>query len=342
MILFGKKNKLIWVLICGFLLAGCAVAPTVKTPAEENNLQDLCRRYDIDWQWDSVTQVVSLTKGGLKARVLPGSNVAVMGEEKITLSAPLKREKNIIIVPPDFKGKVIDRLTSFSVRPLRKIKEIVIDPGHGGKDPGAIGRSGLEEKTVVLDIAKRLKENLEAEGIKVTMVREKDEFIPLEERAAIARRTKADLFVSIHANASRAKSANGLEIYYLRDLDGVTKHELYSAINYQDTFRQFAMQQDLPSLKETLIDMMYVHKQADSKRLAEHLSRNTSGMIESNNRGSKSAGFFVLKNTLIPAVLIEIGFLSNREEEALLGTVQYRKEAADSLAKNILEYYSSP
>ncbi len=320
------------------LFKGCAAAPPVQAPPEEYRLKELCERRNVAWELDSVSQVVTLSRNGLKAKAMVGSDLVIIGEKKITLSAPLKRSKGVVIVPPDFKHKVLDELSRKISYEARKFKQIVIDPGHGGKDPGTMGRSGLKEKTVVLDIAQRLKKELEGAGIKVMMTRDSDKFISLEERARMANKSQADLFISIHANASRAKSVQGLEVYSFRDIDKATWREIESGEHYRGMFRRLSMKQDDRTLEHILLDMLYSYKQAESRKLGRYLTKNTANSISSMNRGMRTSGFFVLKNTVIPAVLVEVGFLSNKEEERLLNTPSYRQEVADGLAKSIIEY----
>ena len=319
------------------VIAGCAPLPP-KPTEEEADLQELCARYDIQWQWDSVSQVVTLSKGSSKARALMGSPVAVLDNENILLSQPLRRERGMIIVPLDFKRKVIEPLSREAYPSAVKFKEVVIDAGHGGKDPGTIGRSGLKEKTVVLDIAKFLKRNLEQKGIKVVMTRTHDDFISLEKRTEVASRSGAGLFVSIHANASPHRSAKGLEIFYLRELDRDEKNDPQIKENRRSLFQRYAMQRNSMVLDNILSDMLYTYKRAESERLARYLTQKTSSKMKARNRGSKSSGFFVLRNTLVPAILIEVGFLSNPQEEKLLKTKWYRQKIADSLTESILGY----
>ncbi len=319
------------------MIAGCAPLPP-KPTEEEADLQELCTRYGIQWQWDSVSQMVTLSKEFSRARALVGSNVVILDNEKILLSQPLRRVRGTIIVPIDFKRKVIESLAREVYPLVTKFKEVVIDAGHGGKDPGTIGRSGLQEKTVVLDIAKSLKRNLEQKGIKVIMTRDRDDFISLEKRTEIASRSRANLFVSIHANASPHKSAKGLEIFYLRDLGSREKNDPQIKENRKYLFERYTMQKNSPVLENILLDMLYTYKRAESERLARYLTQKTSGQMKARNRGSKSSGFFVLRNTLVPAVLIEVGFLSNPQEEKLLKTQWYRQKIADSLAESILKY----
>lgn len=319
------------------LLAGCA---TVPKGAEEKPavLKELCERYGVAVNLDPVSQVVTLTKNNLTAKVLINSDIVLFGQEKIFLSGKLKREKSTLYVPPDFKLKVIDRFKEGEDYVLKKLYQIVIDPGHGGKDPGARSRTGLEEKSVVLDIGKRLKEDLKKEGIDVIMTRDRDEFISLKGRTEIASRSKADLFVSIHANSSRQKHAEGFEVYYLRELNSRERREDDLRDNHKIKFKNLSMDKGSPVLDKILTDMMYDYKQGESRRLAEYLMMKTPRNLEMEGRGSKPCGFFVLRNSLIPAILVEVGFVSNPKEERLLKTSSYRQKVADTLAKHILEY----
>ena len=332
-----KYRNLIIFLSLLFFTGGCATA-SVKGK-KESTLKDLCEKNQIEWQWDSVSQVVTLNYQGLQAKAMVGSNLVIINNEQIFLSVPLKRKRDVVFVPFDFEPRVIERLKGLSYDyGVKKFKLIMIDPGHGGKDPGAIGKSGLQEKEVVLDISQRLKSSLQQKGMEVEMTRTADEFIPLEDRSLIAHKAKADLFVSVHANSSRARNASGLEVYYLRDLTAEVKKDIFKVTKYRDVFSQFSMEKNIPVLNEILFDMMHLYKQAESKRLAEHLTQDTADAIHSKSRGSMAAGFSVLRNTLIPAVLIEVGFLSNKAEESLLATDSYRQKIADGICESILKY----
>ncbi|NLE64495.1 MAG: N-acetylmuramoyl-L-alanine amidase, partial [Elusimicrobia bacterium] len=130
----------------------------------------------------------------------------------MTLTGPLRRENGTVLIPADFEKKVLGQTLpvagSFGTsKPGVLLRRVALDPGHGGKDPGAVGFKGLQEKEVVLDIARRVRKGLLASGITVVMTREGDEFISLERRTAIASCEKADLFVSIHANAHKSRRA---------------------------------------------------------------------------------------------------------------------------------------
>lgn len=179
-------------------------------------------------------------------------------------------------------------------------RRIVLDPGHGGTDPGAIGSSGLREKDVVLDIALRLRDLLKAEGAEVIMVRDGDYYVPLAERATVANNTRADVFVSIHINSSVNRNARGTETYYY----------------YADPKGQ---------------------------ELAALVQRNMLDQLGLSNRAPRpNQDFVVLKETMVPAILSEVAFISNREEEKLLRQSSFRQKAADALYRALQAYFGGP
>jgi len=213
---------------------------------------------------------------------------------------------------------------------------IVIDPGHGGKDPGARGRSGLMEKDIVLDVGLRLRRLIEERlGLNVIMTRETDVFIPLEERTAIANTKGADLFVSVHANASRREGAKGVETYLLgraTDRDAMATAERENS----------ASEKSLNTLQLILTDLMNTAKKEESLRLAYYVQENMIGHLETRYKvtdlGVKQAPFYVLVNARMPSILAEISFISNREEEKLLSDGEHRQEIAEAILKGIKKY----
>ncbi|HLF18331.1 MAG TPA: N-acetylmuramoyl-L-alanine amidase [Candidatus Omnitrophota bacterium] len=340
--------KHVVVILCVCLLAGCATArPSKKVPAvsAELSLKELCDRHNISFSLDSVSQAIFLYGGAGTANAMVGSDIVLVDDEKVVLSAPLKLQRGAVIVPADFKEKVTDRLLQQISRKedfsIRKIRKVVVDAGHGGKDPGAIGASRLYEKTVVLDIAQKFKQILERHGIKVVMTRRTDEFISLKDRTVLASESKADLFVSIHANAHDRRSVNGIEVYSLKDLDFFELNDLQRQENQETLYRQLSMHQSDENLKSIVGDMLYTYKQGQSVQLAQELSQQAAGYVKAKNLGAKTSRFFVLRNTLIPAILVEVGYLSNPKEEKLLKDKGYRQKLAHALARGILDYINS-
>ncbi|KAA0259116.1 AMIN domain-containing protein [Deferribacter autotrophicus] len=212
-----------------------------------------------------------------------------------------------------------------------KIKTIVIDPGHGGKDPGC-NYYGLKEKDIVLDVGlhlrKLFKENTK---LKVLMTRDRDIFIPLEERTAFANKNRADIFVSIHVNASRNRRAKGVETYVLN----VTKDK--SALEVA-AFENQATEKSLSDLQGILKDIILNSKLEESLILAKSVQDSLVYHIKENSLGVKQAPFYVLVGAKMPSILIETGFLSNKVEARKFATKKYRGEIAEGIFKGLMKY----
>jgi len=269
---------------------------------------------------------------------LVGSDMVIVEEEQVSLSQALVFERGKIRVPQDFKEKIVNRLINEALIHRARSLTIIVDAGHGGKDPGAISRTGLYEKIVNLDIAKRLKKILLAKGARVIMTREKDEYITLARRTEIASRSRADIFVSIHANSNSARNINGVEVYAMRDLKAEEIKEVQRKRNRYLMFEHMSIKREDPLTKHIVSDLLNRHKLSESDKLASFIAESLSRDIRARNRGMKKSGFFVLRNNLMPAILVEVGYLSNSKEERLLKKGSYRKEIAESLAQGILSY----
>ncbi len=218
------------------------------------------------------------------------------------------------------------------------IKKVVIDPGHGGYDPGAIGRNGLKEKTVTLDVAKRLTSILRGSGVDVVMTRSTDVFIPLERRVEIANASGADLFISIHINASRQRSLNGFEVYYVSPQVNDYKRAREAAGEYSLRLPE-EEEKGLPyDVKRILWDMFYSYSRAESSALAGHICDKIACEMKMKILGVKNARFHVLRGANMPAVLIEAGFVSNPSEEAQLRNSRYRQRLAECIARGLESY----
>jgi N-acetylmuramoyl-L-alanine amidase len=190
-----------------------------------------------------------------------------------------------------------------------------------------------------LDVAKRLRELLESAGIKVVMTRDTDDFISLPERTVIAARSGADLFVSIHVNSNPDHAVNGLLVYYL---DSVPRKDLTEdqRIENAHTFLRSLSANDSSTLQDIVTDMMNSLKTAQSQKLAKMIvrqARQESG-VKVRGDGIRLCHFFVVRNTLIPAVLVETGFLSNHQEHGKLISPLYRQKMAEIIARGVLDY----
>ncbi len=220
------------------------------------------------------------------------------------------------------------------------LQTIVVDPGHGGQDPGAIGPGGLREKELTLDVARRLATLLQEElGVRVVLTRSRDQFVPLQERTALANREKADLFVSIHVNAAAGAAATGSETYFLSS--EATDNAARAAAAFEN--KVIALEpgprtgsRDL--LRSILWDLAQSEFQQESSRLAEALQDTLERALRLPSRGVKQAPFYVLGGAAMPAVLVEIGFISNPHEEQRLQDDGYRDRIARALTAGLAGY----
>ena len=244
----------------------------------------------------------------------------------------------------DYKsGLPEDRVSSLSEALGLKIRTVVIDAGHGGHDPGAIGPSGLKEKEVNLRIAKALKKKLDTEGkqfgiTKVYLTRSTDKFIPLEERTGIAKKLGADLFISIHCNAARNRQAYGIETYIL----SLTNDQRSLAVAARENATTSISRSDMANvLKQYLLGA----KIEESQRFAGHVQSSVVKNVSTKyppaiNKGVKKAPFIVLIGADIPSILVETSFITNPRDEKRLKSNAYINEIADGIFVGVKRYSS--
>ena len=217
------------------------------------------------------------------------------------------------------------------------LKTVVIDAGHGGKDPGAVGPTGLKEKDVVLDVTKRVAEILQRKAVRVILTRDRDEFVSLQKRVSVANSSGVDLFLSVHCNAALSSRAKGFESYFLspasddlaRAVETVENSVVMLEADSSNKNKQFLT---------ILADLKYTEYRAESKMLAGMVQANLDKQLSTPNRGVKSALFYVLKGLEAPAVLVELGFISNPSEERLFRSYRHRQLLAQQIAESILQF----
>lgn len=226
-------------------------------------------------------------------------------------------------------------------------RRIVIDAGHGGHDPGAVGLQRLYEKNVVLDIALKLRKILSSDPLnEVFLTRETDVFIPLEERTVIANKKNADFFVSIHANASPRRKAKGIETYLLNWTDDEEAMRVAARENAISLKKMKAMHQRMDVLDMIKSDLLRQNKRDESIKLAHYIQKSMVSNLNNGNKdtldlGVKQALFYVLFGARMPSVLVEVSFISNPEEEKLLSKDSYRKQIAEAIAEGLNKYITS-
>lgn len=217
-----------------------------------------------------------------------------------------------------------------------KVKRIMIDPGHGGSDPGTIGRIGTKEKDVALDIAKRLKARLERYNYEVIMTRQGDEMVSLQKRVELANSAMADLFISIHLNYLPTRPTNIIETYYFGLSSDEDVLKLAEKENVDSPY-------SLGEFRKILDKVNYTMKFEESYRLADSIQKSLFTNIKKLDGGVmdfgiKRAPFVVLLGVEMPSVLVEVSCLSNKVEELRLNTWNYREEVARYIEAGILNY----
>jgi len=226
---------------------------------------------------------------------------------------------------------------------IARLVTIVLDPGHGGEDPGAIGRGGSHEKNVTLSVARRLKEKIDATpNMRSVLTRDGDYFIPLHQRVQKARRVQADLFVSVHADAFIKTTARGSSVFVLSE-NGASSSAarwLANKENSADLVGGVNLGVKDPYLARTLLDLSQTATINDSLKLGKHVLGEL-GRINTLHKGQvEQAGFAVLKAPDIPSILIETAFISNPEEEARLNDEAYQDRMADAILMGIRRYFA--
>ena len=227
--------------------------------------------------------------------------------------------------------------------PERRTRRVVVlDPGHGGIETGAVGPRGLAEKDVALDIARRLRTALADDDVTVVLTRDGDRHVELDERTAIANHNRSDLFVSIHLNASRRVAAQGAETYYLStdasDDEARTLAGLENAAGADPANARAVPEMHDRGLDMVLWDLAQNQYLAESAALAESIQGELNHLAGTRDRGVRQAPFRVLVGATMPAILVEVGFITSPDEAVLFGQPAYRDRVAEALARAIRAY----
>ncbi|BCR04809.1 hypothetical protein DESUT3_18780 [Desulfuromonas versatilis] len=272
--------------------------------------------------------------------------IDVAGERGTTLSA---KEPELRSLPPgagDGIAGILDKAPDSKPPKVaipstegghQQLRRIVVDAGHGGKDPGAVGPSGVLEKDVTLAMARSLARKLESEfGCEVILTRNRDVFLPLEERTAIANKVGADLFISIHANAARNRDAYGVETYYLN----FSKNDKAAAVAARENGTSL---KEVGDLELILFDLMANAKINESSRLAAEIQKSLVDRLSRHyshvrDLGVRQGPFYVLLGATMPSVLVETAFISNHREESRLTDSKYHENTSDAIVTGVRNY----
>ncbi len=281
--------------------------------------------------------VVDIYKQGKEDRK---QNQMVLVKDDDPLIAIL--DPKVLSIIGEGNGIVIDQKVKNAI--LTEKRTVVIDPGHGGRDPGAIGFMGIKEKDINLAISRRLASYLRNDGrFNVILTRDKDVFVPLHERANIALRNRADLFVSIHANASPkgiSSHARGTLVFAISSEAARQKRD---RIVRDNNYASLVLgRPDLPTnarviLADLAVDVTLYESINVARKISQSLSRNLPRDVEF--KGTQRAGFAVLKTPGIPSVLVEVGFITNPEEAMLMVKEDFQEKFARALYEAIVDYF---
>ena len=297
-------------------------------------------RYVFDIDASMLSKSQTLRKDGIKriklAQYKPNTlRLVIENSQKLKIS--FKKELSQLII------NIQTTLKNSSYAPFRvdRNKIIVIDAGHGGKDPGAIGYRRYREKVVVLQISNELRKILRARGYRVYMSRPSDKFVKLSKRTEYANKRHADIFISIHANSvsrKNAKKACGIECYFLSPSRSKRATSVAAKENYADM-------SDMKQYEQTnFLGLLNRHKIISSNKLAIDLQRGMLNTLNKSYKDVKDSGvregpFWVLVGAQMPAVLVEVGFISNPKEAKRLVNRKYQKRLASGLADGIERYF---
>ena len=302
-------------------------------------------KYIFDIHASMITKSKTLNKAGIKRIKLGQVNsntirLVIENDTKVKVRFVKKPKSIKIRIKPTVCKKEVCKKPLPPVR-LDRDKTIVIDAGHGGKDPGAIGYRGYKEKTVVLKIALELRDFLRMRGYRVYMTRTKDKFVKLSKRTKYANKKKADIFISIHANAvgkDIALKASGIETYFLSP-------------SRSERAKRVAAKENVADLKEmdtygknSFLNLLNHRNILASNKLAIDLQRGMLGSLNTKYKGVKDGGvregpFWVLVGAQMPSVLIEVGFMTHLKEATRLASSKYRKLMAKGMADGIERYF---
>lgn len=305
---------------------------------------DLLAALGLEGEWRPREGALDARVGRMALQLRAGSRSMKYGDRTLRLPRAPVRVGDGLLVPEEFIGPLRaafienEPSTAEQLPAGTALRTVIVDPGHGGDDLGAESPGGLLEKDVALAVGRKLAQKLRARlGCRVILTRESDRAISLPERSATATREEGDLFISLHANAAPSPAARGFETFILSDTATDAEAGRLAALENAagpgggDPFASNFLQ-------ETLQGLMQAEAMEESARLASLIQARIGGVLESKNRGVKQAPFWVLAGVEMPAVLVELGFMTNGAEARRLGDPRVQDRVADALAEAVVAF----
>ena len=293
-----------------------------------------------------VSRIVIDLKKSARVKIFSLPPVAPYKDRLVIDVYPASNDKLSNLLNKIEKKQIEQKKTPVIKEKPRKKKQVVvaIDAGHGGEDPGAIGKYGTKEKKIVLQIAKKLSKLINADPkMKAYLVRDSDYFIPLKKRVSKARKVKADIFISIHADAFRKRNVSGSSVFALSEKGATSAFAKFIANkeNEADLIGGVSIDDKDPLLAKTLLDLSQSATINDSLKLANFVLKEIKKVNNLHKKYPEQAGFAVLKAPDIPSILIEAAFLSNPQEEKQLKTAKFQNKLAKAIYLGTKEYIKS-
>jgi N-acetylmuramoyl-L-alanine amidase len=324
--------------------APVTLAARVVDGARYVSSTDLFGALGVEMQWRPSTGELRTRVGNTPIRVRAGDRAITYGARTLRLAHSPRRAGDDLLLPEEFIGPLTAAFLEAEPPVPRALpggtalRTVIIDPGHGGEDHGAEGPGGLREKNVTLALARRLAARLRGDlGCRVVLTRDGDIAVSLPERTAIANREEADLFISLHANAAPARLAAGYETFVLSaTASDAESRRIADAENAAGREGSAALASGF--LEQTLQDLIHAESMEESARFASLVQQSLGVALPSENRGVKQAPFWVLAGARMPAVLVEIGFLTNPAEAKRLGNTNVQEEVARAISRAVRGY----
>ncbi|MDB2680083.1 N-acetylmuramoyl-L-alanine amidase [Methylophilaceae bacterium] len=293
-----------------------------------------------------VSRIVIDLKKSARVKIFSLPPVAPYKDRLVIDVYPASNDKLSNLLNKIEKKQIEQKKTPVIKEKPKKKKQVVvaIDAGHGGEDPGAIGKYGTKEKKIVLQIAKKLSKLINADPkMKAYLVRDSDYFIPLKKRVSKARKVKADIFISIHADAFRKRNVSGSSVFALSEKGATSAFAKFIANkeNEADLIGGVSIDDKDPLLAKTLLDLSQSATINDSLKLANFVLKEIKRVNNLHKKYPEQAGFAVLKAPDIPSILIEAAFLSNPQEEKQLKTAKFQNKLAKAIYLGTKEYIKS-
>ena len=371
--LLKNSQKAFFLLV--LLLLFVSAAPKEEERPTHVPFLDVVEYFDLNYEFHSTTGTIKLAKGNRSLTLQLGSHEVYDSEGRIYhMRVPLLLSEAQILLPAGGVVIIIERLLKLYVSweyvnatfntykgpkpvkrldqqqrekqitiPRHSVKTVIIDAGHGGKDPGGIGYNKIKEKDIVLKVAKELERELKGRlrGMEVIITRDKDIFLSLEERSEIANSANPinnPIYISIHANVSFNTNTRGYESFYL-SLEPYND-DAREVASMENSVLEFEIENYNDYLQEIINRIVDIEYRRESMKLAELIQEGLEENVrnESPNRGVKSAFFYVLKAVKMPSVLVEIGFVTNPEESSMLQTKEYAEKVAKGIADGIEDF----